>query len=85
MYRYLLFFYYDYYPCGGMKDCVLKTNNFDELEKFIHENYENDWYMGTITYYDAIEDKHIYADMEIYEDEYYCDKWRFLGWKENQK
>ena len=84
MYRYLLFFYYDYYPRGGMKDCVLKTNNFDDLEKFIHEHYEDDWYMGEIAYYDATEDKYIYADMETYDDEGYYTRWRFLGWEENQ-
>ena len=50
MHRYYLFFYYDYYPRGGMRDCVLKTNNFDDLEKLIHEKYEDDWRIGTIAY-----------------------------------
>lgn len=81
MYRYLLFFYYDYYPSGGMRDCVLKTNNFYDLEKFIHENYEDDWYMGTIAYYDTIDDKYVCANMELYENEDFFDRWRFLGWE----
>ena len=83
MYRYFLFFYYDYYPHGGMEDCVLKTNNFDDLEKFIHENYEDDWYMGTIAYYDTLEDKYFVAYMETYENEDHFDRWRFAGWEEH--
>jgi hypothetical protein len=66
-----------------MEDCVLKTNNFDDLEKFIHVNYEDDWYMGTIAYYDVAEDKCVCADMELYENEYHFDRWRFLGWEDN--
>lgn len=85
MYRYFLFFYSDYYPCGGMEDCVLKTNNFDDLEQFIHANYEDDYYQGTISYYNALEDKTWYADMELYENEDHFDRWRFLGWEENSR
>lgn len=33
MYRFLLFTYEDYYPCGGMRDLELKFNNFSELVK----------------------------------------------------
>lgn len=82
MYRYLLFFYNTYYPYGGMEDCVLKTNNYDDLEKFIHENYESDWYQGNITYYDVMEDKYVHADMDYYEDKDGFDKWKFIGWEE---
>lgn len=81
MYRYLLFFYNDYYPLGGMEDCVLKTNNFNDLEQLIHENYEDDWYMGTIAYYDMLEDKYFVAYMKKYENEDHF--WRFAGWEEN--
>lgn len=82
MYRYFLFFYNDFYPLGGMEDCVLKTNNFDDLEPFIHANYEGDYYQGTIAYYDALEDKTVYADIDYVEEDYF-DKWHFLGWEEN--
>lgn len=82
MYRYLLFFYPYYYPHGGMADCVLKTNNFDDLEQFIHANYEDDYYQGAISCYDTLEDKTWYADMEDYDNEDYCPRWRFLGWEE---
>lgn len=76
MYRYYLFFYYDYYPSGGMEDCVLKTNNFDDLEPFIYENYDEDWYCGTISYYDAVEDKTMYASINTDGD-----KWKIIGWE----
>lgn len=85
MYRYLLFFYNDYYPSGGMEDCVLKTNNFDDLEQFIHTTYTDDWYQGTISYYDTLEDKVIYADMEWYENEDHFDRWRFVKWGEKKQ
>lgn len=85
MYRYLLFFCNHYYPSGGMEDCVFKTNNFDDLEQFIHSNYEDDYYQGTISYYDALEDKTWYADMEYYENEDYFTRWRFIEWEEATK
>ena len=83
MYRYYLFYYDDYYPLGGMNDCVLKTNNFNDLEQFIHKNFESRYWMGTIAYYDAVEDKDMHADMELYEDENHFDRWRFVGWEVN--
>ncbi len=64
MYRYYLFFYQDYYPLGGMEDCVFKTNNYDDLVPFINDRYYEDWYLGTIAYYDAVEDKYFEAIME---------------------
>ena len=81
MYRYFLFHCYNYYPSGGMLDCALKTNNFDELVPFINEHY-NDTLMDRIYYYDAVEDKYMCAKMEWYKDEDYFDRQRFLEWKE---
>ena len=83
MYRYLLFYYNDYYPSGGMDDCVLKTNNFDDLEQFIHKEYEDDYFQGTIHYYDAVKDRIVFAKMEKYKTEDYFIRWKFTGWKEN--
>jgi len=37
MYRYLLFGYDQYYPLGGMEDCLLKTNKREEITKKIKE------------------------------------------------
>lgn len=84
MYRYYLFFYSDYYPCGGMEDCVFKTNSFDDIEKFIHDTDEDDWFMGTIAYYDTMEDKYFVSYMEMYEDEYHFDRWRISEWEEKE-
>lgn len=83
MYRYLLFYYDHYYPHGGMNDCVLKTNNFVDIEQYIHDNYEDDYLMGTISCYDTIEDKVYIAEMILYANEYYLPKHKFAGWKEN--
>ena len=83
MYRYLLFYYEDYYPRGGMDDCILKTNNFDNLEQFIHANYDDDYYQGTFAYYDAMKDKYVRANMELYVNENHFDRWRFVEWEEN--
>lgn len=43
MYRYLLFTYSENYPAGGMDDCVLKTNDLEELAKHIAK--DNSQYM----------------------------------------
>ena len=81
MYRYYLFFYENYYPSGGMEDCVLKTNNFDELMPFIKELHSRDWQYGTVAYYDALEDKYFTADIDYNFD---TRKWEFLGWEEDE-
>ena len=83
MYRYFLFFCDTYYPSGGMDDCVLKTNNLDDLEKRVHSQCENDYYIGTIHYYDAVEDKTWYAKTEEYTTKDYLIRWKFTGWEDN--
>jgi hypothetical protein len=84
MYRYFLFYYDHYYPCGGMNDCVFKTDDFDDLEQFIHANYEDDYLYGTISYYDVLEDKTMYAVMDEYTNEYHLIRFRFAGWEEDE-
>ena len=54
MYRYYLFLYYSYYPHGGMNDCVLKTNDFNDLKRFV---LEDDSDCENIQYYDSVTDK----------------------------
>lgn len=83
MYRYYLFFYSDYYPYGGMEDCVLKTNNYDDLVPYINEHYGDDWYLGTIAYYDAVEDKYFEAFMEQRRDTT-DDLYEFSLWEEKE-
>ncbi len=83
MYRYFLFHCDIYYPSGGMRDCVLKTNNFDELVPFINEHY-NDNLLDFIHYYDTVEDKCMRAIIEEYENENHFTRQRFCGWEEEK-
>ena len=85
MYRYFLFYCPYYYPDGGMEDCILKTNNLDDIEPFLRTTYKDDHYLCTISYYDALEDKTFYACLEEYENEDHMTRWRILGWEENTK
>lgn len=79
MYRYLLFFYYDYYPSGGMNDCVLKTNNYDDMERVIKEEFQDELTFGNIAYYDTVEDKYFIASTTWDQDR---DKLQVDGWEE---
>ena len=81
MYRYYLFYYDRFYPSGGMEDCVLKTDNFDDLMPFIEENYFKEWWDGTLAYYDALEDKYFIADIDY---NAYSKLYMFLGWDEDE-
>lgn len=81
MYRYFLFHYYDYYPSGGMHDCALKANNIDEFIAYINNNVD---LFSNFHYYDATEDKVMYAKMEKYEDKDYFMRQRFLEWSEKR-
>ncbi len=81
MYRYYLFFYEDFYPSGGMEDCELRTNNFDELMSFIKEHHEEDWYRGTIAYYDAVDDKYFIADSSY---DLNSRIWEVVSWDEDK-
>ena len=56
MYRFLLFSYGDYYPCGGMRDLELKFNNFSELVENKDDLYLSDY----IEIYDIKYDNVIY-------------------------
>jgi hypothetical protein len=69
-----------------MEDCVLKTNNFDDLEKYINENLVDEyWYQSTISYYDAIEDKTYFANFEEYYDVNGSTQYKFAVWEENNE
>ena len=84
MYRYFLFEYDDFYPAGGMEDCVLKTNDYDELSATVKEKYDGEhWSFGTAAYYDAMEDKYYIADMRWHKAEDGWDELKFHGWVEN--
>lgn len=53
MYRFLLFTYEDYYPCGGMRDLEFKFNNFSELVENKDDLYLSDY----IEIYDTEKDE----------------------------
>ena len=54
MEKYLLFAYADYYPCGGMEDCVLVANSIEELNLFIPQYIkEYGWCTDNMHYYDC--------------------------------
>ena len=56
MYRYLLFSYPDYYPCGGMDDVEFRFNGFSELI-----NKKDDLYLSeNIEIYDVKYDNTLY-------------------------
>jgi len=37
MFKYLVFAYDSYYPCGGMDDCILVTNDINEAIEILEE------------------------------------------------
>ena len=54
MEKYLLFAYMDYYPCGGMEDCVLVANSIEELNSFIPQYLKDQaWCTDNMHYYDC--------------------------------
>jgi hypothetical protein len=64
-----------------MRDCILKTNNFDELVPFINEHYANAL-MDSIHYYDTVKDECKHAKMELYENEDNFYKQKFVEWRD---
>lgn len=82
MYRYLLFAYLDYYPIGGMGDCVYKTNSFEDMMSTVQEyiKFKDKLCWDDMSYYDFAEDKYYDAIFEFYstEDDSYAR--RFSTW-----
>ena len=67
MYRYFLYYFWDYYPKGGMNDCVLKTNDLEELTQFVKDKCckEPELCSDEIHFYDAYTDKKYIAEFEM--------------------
>ena len=54
MEKYLLFAYMDFYPCGGMEDCVFVANSMEELDLFVPKYLEKyGWGTDNMHYYDC--------------------------------
>lgn len=67
MYRYFLFQYLDYYPYGGMNDCIFKTNDLEELTNFVKNKFSEEIVLCSdeIHFYDAHTDKMYIAQFVI--------------------
>ena len=79
MEKYLLFAYRDYYPQGGMEDCILVTDSYEELNQYVPEYIqENDAYdFDNMHYYDCQSGKAYIAEF----DEDILPKKRFIKWE----
>ena len=65
MYRFLLFSYAEYYPCGGLDDLILKFNTIEELKE-VDTSDISDY----IEVYDFKAGKEIFGDRSPYSREY---------------
>ncbi len=54
-----MFVVYEFYPAGGMDDCVYKTNNFDEAKRKLAELKEEGLYGDERYIYDISKDEKI--------------------------
>ena len=71
MYRYLVFAYLDYYPRGGMEDCIYKSNDLDHVKDFVREYIKNNIDdFNEINYYDCQEGVFYEADYNVEENKY---------------
>ena len=81
MEKYLLFAFREYYPCGGMDDCIFVADNIDELNsyamQYIEDNNDNFDYMH---YYDCNSGKTYEATFEEKEDDWGFTRRRLVGW-----
>lgn len=69
MYRFLLFSYAEYYPCGGLGDMILQFNTVEELK----EVDTSDMTDG-IEVYDFKYGKEIFGEYSLLSGEYKVDK-----------
>lgn len=66
MEKYLLFSYLCYYPTGGMGDCILVTENLEELNSFATEYIKNQGYADDfMEYYDCKNNERYMADCAL--------------------
>lgn len=82
--KYLLFSYAEYYPCGGMHDCIFSTDSIDKLNEYIIERFKDSWYQNEYVQYYDIENKKLYsADTELLKQG--IAKWYLADWSLEQK
>ena len=82
--KFLLFAYRDFYPNGGMDDCVFIANSIEELNeyvlKYIGENNDD---FDNMHYYDCVSGEICEAEFDICEFDLKTKE--FLGWVEKEK
>lgn len=78
MEKYLLFAYRDYYPRGGMEDCILVADSFEELNLYIPKYIrDNEYDFDNMHYYDCQTSKTYAAEF----DEDIFPKKHFIKWE----
>lgn len=69
MYRFLLFSYPEYYPCGGLGDMILQFNTVEELKEVDTSDITD-----SIEVYDFKYGKEIFGEHSFLSGEYKVDK-----------
>ncbi|MDN6182884.1 MAG: hypothetical protein L0I92_09080 [Staphylococcus equorum] len=69
MYRFLLFSYPEYYPCGGLDDMILQFNTVEELKEVDTSDITD-----SIEVYDFKYGKEIFGEHSLLSGEYKVDK-----------
>lgn len=69
MYRFLLFSYPEYYPCGGLGDMILQFNTIEELKEVDTSDITDG-----IEVYDFKYGKEIFGEYSLLSGEYKVDK-----------
>ena len=81
MEKYLLFAFREYYPNGGMDDCIFVADNVDELNSYAMQYIEDNKYdFDYMHYYDCNSGKTYEAEFEEKEDGWGHSVKKFSGW-----
>ena len=81
MEKYLLFAFREYYPRGGMDDCIFVADNVDELNSYAMQYIEGNKYdFDYMYYYDCNSGKTYEAEFEEKEDSWGHAVKQFVCW-----
>ena len=81
MEKYLLFAFREYYPIGGMDDCIFVADNVDELNSYAMQYIEGNKYdFDYMYYYDCNSGKTYEAEFEEQEDSWGHAVTQFVCW-----
>lgn len=79
--RYLLFAYLEYYPTGGMNDCIFKTNDIGELNSYAKEYAEKEIFYDYMDYYDCQTGETYEAEIEEHDGN---PEKKFVRWRRKE-